>query len=270
MLKKVIRNIVSKKTPRWPLPLYDNNIQPHFFFLVTPPYSGSTAIAKILETSHKIMALHSNAEGQWIVPGLCEKDRWDPDKKINYESVKAVWLHTFQKEKKRNPSLQVVIEKSPPNILRIKKLSSQFSDSSFVVNNRDPYANCASILYRNHNAENISDDIRIETLQTLTRDWIMRSRYLKEFVIKSKTPLITYEKFCENPSNLIEVLDLPAGVSDTINLNAKVKVKDYNIQGISNHNKQQISNLSGLEIECISGILKSEIPLLEFFGYGLM
>ena len=101
MLKKVIRNIVSKKTPRWPLPLYDNNIQPHFFFLVTPPYSGSTAIAKILETSHKIMALHSNAEGQWIVPGLCEKDRWDPDKKINYESVKAVWLNTFQKEKKR-------------------------------------------------------------------------------------------------------------------------------------------------------------------------
>lgn len=266
----MLRTVYSRTRPRWPIPRYDENNQPHFFFLITPPYSGSTAIAKLLNTSQRTMTLTNNGEGQWLVPGLCEQDRWDPNKEVDYESVKATWLNVFQKEKKLNPHVDVVIEKSPPNMMRIEKLSSQFTDYSFLANNRDPYANCASILYRHHDPDNISSKKRKEVLEQLAQNWLIRSYKLKEIITKNEVPLLTYEQFCQNPSSILEVLELPEGVSDTVDINAKVKVKDYKAQFISNQNERQISNLTNSDIESIGRILKTEIALLEFFGYGVM
>jgi len=77
----------------WPIPNYKNNNEPHFLFIITPPYSGSTALAKFLNTSKQISLFGLKGEGQWLIPGLCEKNRWEKDKYINYSSVKAVWLN---------------------------------------------------------------------------------------------------------------------------------------------------------------------------------
>ena len=82
-LKKLLSTDYARNKSRWPTQRYDENNQPHFFFLITPPYSGSTAIAKLLNTSRKTMTLNSKGEGQWLVPGLCEKDRWNPDKEVD-------------------------------------------------------------------------------------------------------------------------------------------------------------------------------------------
>ena len=269
-LKQMLRTLYLRTRPRWPTPRYNENNQPHFFFLITPPFSGSTAIAKLLNTSQRTMTLTSNGEGQWLVPGLCEQDRWNPNKKVDYESVKAVWLNVFQKEKKQNPHVEVVIEKSPPNMIRIEQLSSQFTDYSFLANNRDPYANCASILYRNYDPDNISSTKRKELLEQLAKAWLMRSNKLKEFITNHEVPLLTYEQFCQKPSSILEVLELPEGVSDTIDINAKIKVKDYKVQSISNQNERQISNLTNSDIESIGFILKNESALLNFFGYEVM
>ena len=245
-------------------------MQPHFFFLVTPPYTGSTAIAKIIATSERTMLLSPNGEGQWIVPGLCEKDRWDPNKKVNYESVKAVWLSTFQEQNKLNPHIDVVIEKSPPNLIRIEQLSSLFSNCSFLANNRDPYAHCASILYRSDGVKSFSTTKRMSDLNKIARQWIVMSNKLKEFISKNEINLLTYEQFCQNPTLILEMLNLPEGVASTIDVNAKVKVKDYEAQPISNQNARQISKLSNAEIEGISVVLESERALLEFYGYAII
>jgi len=216
------------------------------------------------------MLLSRYGEGQWLVPGLCEGDRWNPEKVVDYKSVKAVWLNKFQNEKKRNPHIDVVVEKSPPNMMRINKLSSLFDDYSFLANNRDPYANCASILYHKNNLENMSSMQRKEVLEKLAQNWLMRSRKLKEIVIKMDVALLTYEQFCQNPASIFDVLEFPEGVSDSIDVNEKVKVKDYKVQSISNQNERQISNLTNGEIECIGRTLKPDSTLLEFFGYGVM
>jgi len=266
----MLKTVNPSTRPRWPTPRYDENNQPHFFFLITPPYSGSTAIAMLLDTSRRTMTLKPNGEGQWLVPGLCEQDRWNPDKEVDYESVKAVWLNAFQKKLQSNQDVDVVIEKSPPNMMRIDKLSSQFYNYSLLANNRDPYANCASILYRNHDPENISSIKRKEILEKLAQDWLMRSYKLREIIIKNKVPLLTYEQFCQAPSSLLKVLELPKGVCDTININAKVKVKDYKVQSIVNQNERQISNLTNAEIECIGKNLKHDSTLLDFFDYKVI
>jgi len=269
-LKKLFRETYQKLKTTWPIATFDENVQPHFFFLITPPYSGSTAIAKLLNSSSRTMCLKKNGEGQWLVPGLCEADRWNPDKEINYESVKSVWLKVYQKERKRNPHIDVVIEKSPPNMMRLEQLSSLFSNYSVLANNRNPYANCASILYRLHDAKNLNSTKRKEVLVGLAKDWLTRSRRLKLLITKHHIPLLTYEQFCENPASILQVLDMPVGVSDSININAEVKVKDYQVQAISNQNERQINNLSNEDIENISLVIGAERVLLEFFGYNLM
>ena len=82
---------------------------------------------------------------------------------------------------------------------------------------------------------------------------------------------ITYEKFTENPSLLSacfpdKIKDL---VSD-IDYNAKVKVKNYPLQGISNQNSRQISTLSNNDLKVINKVLKNNIEIMDFFDYQLI
>jgi len=262
-------NIVKKKN-KWPMPNFDENDQPHFLFIITLPYSGSTALSELLNSSHRTMILQERGEAQWLVPGLCEEDRWDPKKKVNFLSVKAVWLNKYQQVKRLTQNIDVVIEKSPPNMMRIEELSSQFLDYSFIANNRNPYATCASILYRNYNAENISSNQRRDILEYETKDWLLRSYKIKELITRLNIPLLTYENFCHEPESILKILNLPDGVAETINPHAAVKVKDYKTQPITNQNERQISNLTDAEIAHIGNILAAHSGLLEFFGYQLI
>ena len=259
-----------EKRDRWPSPKFDENDQPHFLFIITPPYSGSTALSELLNTSYRTMILHPKGEGQWLVPGLCEKDRWDPQKEVNYQSVKATWLSTYQRVSRLTQNVDVVIEKSPPNMMRMEQLSSQFRDCSYIANNRDPYANCASILYRHHDADNLSTHERKEALYSLAKGWILRSEKIRYLTSILSAPLLTYEEFCSNPSSVVKLLNTPKGVSESINPNASVKVKDYKPQPISNQNERQITKLNDEEIEHVSESLKSNSELLEYFGYQLL
>ncbi len=258
---------LSRNVKKWPLSKFDENDQPHFLFIITPSNSGSTALLELLNSSHGTMILQERGEGQWLVPGLCEKDRWNPEKKVDYLSVKSVWLSKYQKVKRLVQNVDVVIEKSPPNMMRIEQISSLFRDCSFIANNRDPYANCVSRLYRSHDADNLSADSRKEILAHLTNDWIKRSLKIQELISRLNIPLLTYEEFCHNPSSVLNILNLPNGVSQTIDPNVSVKIKDYRVQPITNQNERQISNLKEEEIEYISHLLMPSNNLLEFFDY---
>ena len=262
-------NIISD-SDKWPRPQYDENNQPHFLFIITPPFSGSTALSELLNTSHRTMILQERGEGQWLIPGLSENDRWDPNKEIDYLSVKAVWLNKFQEIQKLTQNIDVVIEKSPPNIMRIENISRQFKNYSFIANNRDPYANCASILYRNHNVKQLKPEERIDIVKKLARNWLMRSDKIQELVLHLDIPLLTYEDFCKNPESILDNLKLPDGVAQSINFQAEVKVKDYEKQGIVNQNERQIAKLTDEDINNISDILKSNEKLLDFFGYEIL
>ncbi len=269
-MKKIMKSLYQSVKPKWPKPKHDDSDQPYFLFLLTPPNSGSTAIAKVLDSSHRTMTLTPNGEGQWLVPGLCSEDRWDPDKEVDYSSVKAVWLNRYQRVKSKHPDVDVVIEKSPPNMMRIADISRQFDRVSFLANNRDPYANCSSRLFRYHDVDKITSLSRQEILRELARDWMARSRRIREFVEDEGIPVLTYERFCESPSLLLDMLSLPEGVAETISLNANVKVKDYELQPIINQNQRQISNLTAADIDCLSSVLNADRDLLGYFDYALL
>lgn len=254
----------------WPLPKYDQNVEPHFLFLITPPNSGSTAMANILNTSHRTMILRPNGEGQGLVPGLFEKDRWDEKKFVNYDSVKAVWLRKYQDVRALVQNIDVVIEKSPPNMMRIEKLASSFQSYSLLANIRDPYATCASILCRYNDVEKLTRENRLEKIRRIIGNWVLRIRIIQRLVLSKDVPLVTYEIFCDDPQSLIDKLKLPEGVAETMKINAEVKIKDYDMQKISNQNQRQIAKLERHEIEFLTSSLSKEEELISFFGYELL
>lgn len=260
---------MKNEETRWPRRVFDSNREPHFLFVITPPYSGSTALAQLINTSHRTVFLHQRAEGQWLVPGLCEKDRWNPDKEVDYESVKSVWLSKYQDVTETSDDADVVIEKSPPNMMRMEELAKHFKSYSFLANNRNPYANCSSILYRNFPVDRLDSVDRLQIVEKLAAAWLKRSRRIRQLVSRFEIPLITYEAFCRSPYLLLSKLHLPTGVAETINPEAEVKVKDYRAQKIIDQNERQIDRLTAEERRLIGNVLSEEKDLLEFFNYEI-
>ena len=253
----------------WPLVSFDKENEPHFLFIITPPYSGSTTLAQLINTSSKTAFLQQRAEGQWLVPGMSAKDRWNKNKPINYASVKSIWLKQYQSIAKLDKNINVIIEKSPPNMIRIIELSSQFKSFSFIANNRNPYANCASILYRNFDADKTSLEKRIEILSNLAKNWLKRSNIIDNLISNLKIPLVTYETFYEKLSSVVSSLQVPKGVIETINIDAIVNVKDYPPQKIINQNKRQVNKLLDIEIKHLTKIFFEHQSLLGRFKYSL-
>jgi hypothetical protein len=254
----------------WPHPACDDSDEPHFLFILTPPYSGSTALAQFLNQSPRAMLLDPRGEGQWLVPGLHRSDRWHADKPVDYRSVRSVWLRAYQDRKAGDSQIALVIEKSPPNMVRIDRLLDTFRDHSLLANNRDPYANCSSILHRIHADAARDPGARAVLLRELARDWLDRSARLQELIAAHGVPLLTYEAFCADPLAVTKVLPGLGPKLARLDADAAVTVKDYPVQGITNQNDRQIGQLSVPDLQEISAVLAPCEPVVSFFGYRIL
>lgn len=253
----------------WPRPAYDTQLEPHFLFVLTPPYSGSTALAQLLGTSDSVAMLDYRGEGQWLVPGMAASGRWRPDRYIDFESVRAVWLHEYQQQRRQNGAIRVIVEKSPPNMLYLKDLRNAFEHTSVFVNNRNPYAACSSLFHRRFQEAARTQDERSKTFATLARDWLYRSQMLIDLIAEYTLPQLTYEEFCADPRRVLSVLGDCKSLVGKLNFEAKIHVKDYPEQGISNHNPRQIGMLRAEDIASIRQELAHHDSILDFFGYTL-
>ncbi len=268
--ERLIVKLFSKKRERWPLMKYDPGNEPYFLFILTPPYSGSTVLCKLINTSHRTMLLNRKGEGQWLIPGMSEKDRWDPDKVICYDSVKSVWLNVYQYVQSLVQTVDVVIEKSPPNMMRVESLARQFQRCSIIANNRDPYASCASFFFRKYEPEQMAIEKRIMILSELAGYWLMRSAVIRDLTQKLNLPLVTYEAFCADPAIIRRELPLPADVVGSIEISAKISIKDYKPQPVLNQNERQVANLTAEEIAHLSGLFEKHQDTLGYFGYQIL
>ena len=267
--KRLIRVIQSTiKVDNWPTPTHLPLVsEPTFLFIITPPYSGSTALTQVLNSAHHSTLLQKRGEGQWLVPGMCQADRWNPDKYIDWKSVKAVWSSKIRFIEEHVGKINVVIEKSPPNLVRTDRLLETFPKHKMVAFNRNPYASCASILYRVHDGKNKSNDERLEIIRRLAATWAFRSAWLKKQIDTYSPIHFTYENFCNDPEGIVKNITDQFSELIGIDTTRAIKVKDYQLQGISNQNERQIGNLSESERSVIGEALSSHEDLLQFFGY---
>ncbi len=242
--------------------------EPVLLMLLTPPNSGSTAIADFVAQIDAIEGFNRRYEGQWLVRKVMVDERWKRKTKVNYKRIRTVWLQAFHRQRAKNPKLKYIFEKSPPNMLRYNQLSKLFVDTRIIVNIRDPYANISSIVHRYYGFADLDDVKKMHILQKAGEAWQRRARMLKRIVRKENCKFLTYEQFCKNPIDILRLLNLDE-YKNIVDMNYKVKVKDYSVAEVRNLNESQIAKFSSTDISVISQVLVKKPQLLKFFGYTL-
>ena len=251
---------------QWPRRLYDHTDEPHFVFILTLPYAGSTSIAKYLATSPNTGLLRTNGEGQKLVPGLHRN--WSVNSKFDGESVRSTWLNRYQ-ENNHDGGFKIIVEKSPPNMVRIDALRALFSKTTCLVNNRDPVAFCSSTFFRNApKVEQLDEASRLRKLQKYAVSWVEKSHMLREYATAQSLMTFSYEQFCESPQSLKTLFEEATGETINPEKDPLLDIKDYPRSRIENKNKDQVSRLSQKEIEVVVETLRRHSALTSFFGYA--
>lgn len=249
----------------------------HWLFIATLPNSGSTAFAKMVSSSPVSVSLNDRAEGQWLLPGLCEDGkRWDPDLPVDWKRVRRVWMGKIR-GKRQGPA--VVLEKSPANLCRFRNLLAAFSDmeTTPIRLTRDPYAVCASWDKR-YGAERIKqgwhpelgDSLRtvdgyFRALGALCGERMAMLAGLEGIVAAT----FSYEEVTMQPETAAARLLAICPALRRVDGRVEVAVKDYAKAGLRNMNEEQIALLDAQQIAWITEGLVPHAAALEKLGYTL-
>ena len=233
-----------------------------FLFILSPPFCGSTLLTEILSTSNNVSCNNNIGlkEGQHL-PGvhnlLFTEDRWDPNKKIDWNRIKNLWNKYWDLSK------SVLLEKSPPNICRAKDIDKFFSNSKYICLVRNPYAQIQS------NIRRYNTDVKIAA-----EKYINYLKFQKDNIeTLENTLVVSYEELADNPLKTKDKICEFLPVLEDININLKFtahNIRKKKKMGITNLNKESISTLSKEQIENINMILNKEQDLLKYFNYSIL
>lgn len=152
-----------------------------------------------------------------------------------------------------------ILEKSPPNCVRIPWLREKFPDSKFICVIRNGYAVSEGILRRDPKVPERGFNIQRSAEHWYNANKIM-FQDLEKMVKEKKLSIddfviIKYEDFCENPINELRKIE------------HMLKITNWNyidIEKIRNLNDTQISRLSSQDVQTIENIASE---MLEKFDY---
>jgi hypothetical protein len=235
-------------------------------FLLNPPFTGSTAMAELLLKSPVTWSPWKNGEGQWVeeVAEEMRRDPWNPEVDFDWRRIREAWM-------KRKPAgKRIMVEKSPPNLLRVGSIMQAFANSVFVISNRDPYAWLGGVIHHEKYRNEISNPSRRrEIIKDEISQWVFRSRVLIEDIqrVRGRSVVTRYQDFCASPELFLQNLYNYCG-DLRIDGRAQVRVKSYPPQGVVNMNARQISRLTSADIALANAILADAGPAMRFFGYN--
>jgi len=242
-----------------------------YLFVVCVNNCGSTLIQRILGTSNN--ALRHDSEGQFLVPNnllpnpvyyKCggvwteRSDIFENTIYYNWPEIKRVWHAEWAK--KGNLETNILIEKSPPNVLRTKLLFKEFFESYFIVSIRNPYVMCQSV------KEKVVDDKKI--VSRCIKHWVTCAYKQQQNMDLPNSLTVTYEQLCENPQNFrYELIELLPELYD-IDLEKEYVIKDKSSK-IINSNKEYLKRLTDEDRIEINNTLIGHEEILEFWGYTI-
>lgn len=247
--------------------------------MATLPNSGSTAFAKLVESSTNIRLLNSRGEGQWLVPAISsDGSRWDPNLQVDYNRVRAVWVERALSSG-RLPA--TIFDKSPPNMVRMRKLADTFARDfpvDLIVYTRDPLAVCASWLKR-YSPTQIAGEWNVEALadENLAEEDILRllgelcgSRMeMLESILDLASLHVSYEALTESSQSVIARTKAAIPALADVDTEADLRVKDYAPQRLRNMNAEQSALLSEDQQRHVRSGLMRYAKSIEKLGYEI-
>jgi hypothetical protein len=233
-----------------------------YLFILSPPFCGSTLLTEIISTSKNVSCNNNIGlrEGQHLPNAhdlLFTKNRWDPNKEIDWNRIKKIWSKYWDRSK------PILLEKSPPNICRANNIDKVFSNSKYICLIRDPYAQIQS------NIRRYNTDIKVAA-----EKYISYLKFQKKNIENLEdTLVISYEELADNPSNAKEKISAFLPLLEDININLKFNAHNMHQKkqmGITNLNQESILALSKDQINSINTILNKEQELIKFFNYNIL
>lgn len=112
-----------------------------YLFILAPPFSGSTLLTELISTSPNasINKIDQQMEGMQIPEARffygSFEERWNENFNYDLKKLDLIWKNNWNWKK------SVLVEKSPPLLLRAKHLKSKYGNSTkFLVLIRHPFA----------------------------------------------------------------------------------------------------------------------------------
>ncbi len=191
------------------------------------------------------------------VKEVMRNEPWNPENRFPWTEIGKKWKKVWDANK------PIMLEKSPPNILRAFEIQKAFSPSYFIAMVRDPYAFCESLRRRNGTE-----------MEDAGGFWVMCAEHQKKNIEGLKRIIhFTYEDLADRPVQrrnqmltfLPDLLDLDITKSFRIH-----SIKGRRSRPIQNLNRQNIDRLSPQDIHRINSALEDHHDLMEFYGYKLI
>lgn len=240
-----------------------------YLFILGPPHSGTTVLNMIISSSHNVSCNNTEGvrEGLFLpeVKPLME-DAWDKDANIDLNKIRNIWSRYWNLKK------PILLDKSLPNIFRIRQLNTVFDPAYFLFIISHPLAFVEGVFRRLwHGQERHARVIIEENIETWARIAKIQLDYTKE---QDNAIIVRYEDMCDKfDTEKTRIAKLLPELSD---IHAKGLYEVHNILG---KNKLPLINLTPTKIKAFkkeakyySFAMRCLIPhadLLKKFNYRL-
>ncbi|MBK7642118.1 MAG: SRPBCC domain-containing protein [Planctomycetes bacterium] len=233
-------------------------MRPTYLFLLSPPFSGSTLLYRLIGTSANVSTLfgHGNwaGEGQ-ALPGAARWMRaskgpdprvggfWDPALQMPWAEIKTVWDRHWDLTK------PILAEKSPPNMCRAESILEFFSrhgDVVFVGLMRSPYA-----------------------VKQSAQHWLEQARFQRHNAHTLPRFLqLTYEELCSDPAGVAARIE--AHVPGIGALDPELRSTAGAVAGERGEGLEDKTALTRSLVEHRTRVLEPHAELVRSFGYELL
>lgn len=228
-----------------------------YVFILSPPFTGSTVLENVIGSSPNVSQLPS--EGQFVgeAETVMRGRHWDPNYEVPWNDVRGEW------EKRWNLEKPLLLEKSPPNVLRAPAIERTFEPVYFVAMIGDPYAFCEGCRRRNNEYD----------LRGSAELWLRCAYHQRRNVQELENVIwFTYEEFTERTDTILgDVQEFVPGLEDlSQTVSGTFSVLGRNESEIRNINRVKKRRLSRQSYEAINDVLSEHEEILHHFGYSIL
>jgi len=226
-----------------------------FLFVICPPLSGSTVLWKLLATSPQVSAFETEGQHLPDVRDVMRRDPWNPNATMPWEQIKKAWMRQWDLNK------PILLEKSPPHILRTDAIARHFQPVRFIIMVRNPFAQCEGLMRRHNWSVERSAQFVANCLQVQMQN----ARTLPD------ATYLTYESFADDVSATAQrILEF---MPELESLDHARTFKANSLDGlvsrpITNLNERKINNLKASDVNRIADVLTSVEEAVAYWGYA--
>ena len=228
-----------------------------YLFVLCPPYCGSTLLWKLLSTSDNVSALPT--EGQFLpeLQKLMRDKPWDADHILPWHEIKRVWDSRWDRNK------PVLLEKSPPNMIRTRDILAHFQPVRFVIMVRNPYAQAEGLARRNNWTVKRAANFAMMCLRTQLEN----ARALDEALV------LTYESLVRDPAGACQ--QLAAFMPELGDMDHTASFEVHSIDGTLNRpitdlNAKKIAALPAETIAVMNTVFAQHLDTITAWDYTLL